>query len=156
MKKSKSLLWQNIAEANRSWQGTRWKACSETRIASRSQQCTRNLDQRASHHERHSRTLDHWVGPVGIHHIVEECRILWKNRTQTTDYPSVTTTRPHANSSEPALHATAATKAETHQVTNEWNFCKRLNTHSSKLNISSKQYGRIRHPTRTGHFGWNA
>ena len=25
-----------------------------------------------------SRTLDHWVGPVGIHHIVEECRVLWK------------------------------------------------------------------------------
>ena len=25
-----------------------------------------------------SRTLDHRVGPVGIHHIVEECRLLWK------------------------------------------------------------------------------
>ena len=25
-----------------------------------------------------SRTLDHWVGPVGIHHIVEECRVLWR------------------------------------------------------------------------------
>ena len=25
-----------------------------------------------------SRTLDHWVWPVGIHHIVEDCRVLWK------------------------------------------------------------------------------
>ena len=25
-----------------------------------------------------SRTLDHWVGPVGIHRTVEECRVLWK------------------------------------------------------------------------------
>ena len=25
-----------------------------------------------------SRTLDHWAGPVGIHHIVEECRVLWQ------------------------------------------------------------------------------
>ena len=51
-----------------SWQDTRWKACSESRIVPRSQQSTRNLDPRTSH----------WVGPVGIHHIVEECRVLWK------------------------------------------------------------------------------
>ena len=25
-----------------------------------------------------SRTLDHWVGPVGFHHVVEECRVLWQ------------------------------------------------------------------------------
>ena len=25
-----------------------------------------------------SRTLDHWVGPVEIHHIVEECGVLWQ------------------------------------------------------------------------------
>ena len=25
-----------------------------------------------------SRTLDHCVGSVGVHHVVEECRVLWK------------------------------------------------------------------------------
>ena len=36
------------------------------------------------------------------------------------------------------------------EVTNEWNFCKQLKTHSSK------QYERMRHPTHTGHCGLSA
>ena len=57
--KSKSLSWENITGANRSWQGTRWKACSETRIAPQSpQQCTRNLGPRSSHHKA---PRAHWI-----------------------------------------------------------------------------------------------
>ena len=40
-----------------------------------------------------SRTLDHWVGLVGIHHIVEECRV-----AKTTAHPRQTSTRPPAES----------------------------------------------------------
>ena len=38
------------------------------------------------------------------------------------------------------------------EVTNEWNFCKRMRTHSSKLNISSKQCERIRPPPSPAHW----
>ena len=76
-----------------------------------------------------------------------------ENRTQTADYPSRITTRSHANSLELALLNTASeNQTVSRGVTNEVNFCKRLKTHLSKSNRSSKQY-EIRHPTHTGHSG---
>ena len=35
-----------------------------------------------------SRTLDHWVGPVGLHHIVEDCRVLWKTERRSQLFPA--------------------------------------------------------------------
>ena len=49
-----------------------------------------------------SRTLDHRVGPVGIHHIVEECRVLWKRA-----HSCRTSTRPPANSVDTEMHSAA-------------------------------------------------
>ena len=70
-----------------------------------------------------------------------------ENRTQTADYPSRITTRSHANSLELAQLTTASeNQTVSRGVTNEVNFCKRLKTHLSKSNRSSKQY-EIRHTT---------
>ena len=104
MNKSKSLSWKNITGANRSWQGTRLRACSETRIAPRSQQCTQTLDTRTNHHKA---PRARWI--IGWDHS-PYCRRVARgleNRTQTADHSSRTTTRPHANSLDPALHTIA-------------------------------------------------
>ena len=58
----------------RKWQDTRWKTCCGTATVPRSQQCFPNLDLRTSHHKAHRDRVE----PVGIHHIVEDWRVLWK------------------------------------------------------------------------------
>ena len=35
-----------------------------------------------------SRTLDHWAGPVGIHHVVEDCCVLWKTERRLPIIPA--------------------------------------------------------------------
>ena len=68
--KSKSPSWENSTGANSNWQDTRWRTCCGTRTVPRLQQCFPKLDRRISH----------WVGLVGIHHIVEDCRVQWKTK----------------------------------------------------------------------------
>ena len=80
MNKSKSPLWENSTGANRIWQDTRWKSCCGTRTVPRSQQCFPESGPTYFTPQSTSHTLDHWVGPVGIHHIEEDCRVLWKAR----------------------------------------------------------------------------
>ena len=89
--KSKRLSWENITRATRSWQGTRRKACSEIRIAPRSQHCTWNLDPRDSHHKA---PREHWI--IGWDHWEfkknaecsgkqdADCRLSQKDRHETT------------------------------------------------------------------------
>ena len=97
-----------------------------------------------------SRTLDRWVGPVGIHHIVEECRVLWKTgrrlqiipaglprdhmpipyRTCATRYSLREQRRRHMLETSGTCKRLQAVSRE---VTNEWNICRQLKTHSSKL-----------------------
>ena len=51
VKKSKNHVWESNSGTDRSWRGTTCKACSESQTVLRSQQCTRNLAVRTSHHE---------------------------------------------------------------------------------------------------------
>ena len=128
--KSKSLSWENVTWATRSWQGTGiW---THVLLSTR--------------HVAHIGSLG---GTGGNSSSRRRMLRALENRTQTADYPSRITTRPHANSLEPALHTTASENRRRHSleangtckrllivsrgVTNEWTSCKRLKTHSNKF-----------------------
>ena len=76
--KSKSLSQGNTTGANRSWQARDRKAwlrnTDSTKITTMNSECGATYFSP----QGTSRSLDHRVGPVGIHHIVEECRVLLK------------------------------------------------------------------------------
>ena len=59
----------------RSWRDTNWKDCSETQTVL---SITLYSEAGQTSPQGTSLTLDHWVELVGIHHIVEDCRVPWK------------------------------------------------------------------------------
>ena len=54
-----------------------------------------------------SRSLDHWVGLVGIDHIVEECGVLWQTRRRLQLIPP-------ANSVDFEIHSAASNRRRQH------------------------------------------
>ena len=61
-----------------------------------------------------ARTLDHWVGPVGIHHIVRECRVLLEHGTQTPAHSRRALPRPHADPLDTTIHTTTPEERDSH------------------------------------------
>ena len=72
------FVGRNTTGVNRSWQDTRWKACFGTRTVPRSQQCTRNLNQRTPHHKA---LRARWITGWGLREFItllKIVRVLWK------------------------------------------------------------------------------